>query len=219
MLAALKAPAVAAYMLAAAQGCPAGPAPQLDFDFTVKKAVFVHTLSAEELERLGRKNFGNIAAGHLSGLTETKFNHKAAIHGKEAVRPDGWRCFRPVKAVVKLEYVPVVYISAGYRPGSCRYNETHRHELRHVAIATQTVEEFAPVIMTRLRKVVKELQPQGPGTVQQLRRARDRMNKAVARAYNSAIDEMMGVLAGRQARIDTDSEYRRIAAICADKED
>jgi len=219
MLAALKAPVAAAYILAAAQGCPAGPAPQLDFDFSMKKTAFVHTLSGKELERLRRKNSGTAVAGPLSGLTETKFRHKIAIHGKEARRADGWQCFRPAKVVVTLEYAPVVYISSAYRPGSCRYTETRKHELQHVATATETVEEFAPVMMARLRKAMKELGPQGPGTSRQLRRARDRMNKHISSAYAGVIDEMLGVLAGRQARLDTESEYRRIAGICAGKID
>jgi hypothetical protein len=216
MLAFLKAPAAAAYILAAAQGCPAGPAPELVFDYSVQKTVFNHALSWEELERLRRKNSGT---GPLSGLTETKFNHRVAIHGKETSRPDGWHCFRPAKVVVKLEYAPVVYIASGYRPGSCKYKETRRHELQHVEIATATAEEFAPVMMTRLRKAMKELGPQGPGTPRQLRRARDRMNRVISDAYAGAIGEMLRVLEDRQARIDTDSEYQRIAGICAGKKD
>lgn len=218
MMAALKAPALAAYVLAAAQGCPAGPAPQLAFDFTVKKTAFVHALPAEDIERIRRKNAGKAGAGHLSGLTETKFGHKAAIHGKETIRPDGWRCFRPVKVVVTLDYTPVVYISTAYRAGSCKYAETRRHELQHVAISKETVEEFAPVMMARLRQAMKDMRALGPGTEQQLRRGRDRMNKAIAAAYNKAMDEMMRVLAERQARIDTDSEYRRVAGLCTGKD-
>lgn len=219
MLAALKAPALAAYMLATAQGCPAGPAPQLAFDFNVKKTEFVYRLSSEELARLRRKNSGTSTTGHLSGLTETKFHHRIAIHGKEASRSDGWKCFRPAKVVVALEYAPIVYISSGYRPGSCRYNQTRRHELQHVAIATATVEEFAPVMMTQLRRAMKELGPQGPGTTNQLRRAREGMNKVIGKAYDSAIDDMLRALAKRQAAIDTEAEYRRIAGICTGKED
>lgn len=219
MLALLKAPAVAAYILAAAQGCPATKPPQLDFDFRVAKTEFVHALSPAELERLRRKNSARGPEGKLSGLTETKINHKIAIHGSETDRPDGWHCFTPVKVVVALELVPTVYIASLYRPGSCRYRQTRKHELQHVETATATVEEFAPIILAALRKAVKELRPQGPSTLKQLRRDRTRLSRMTGNAYARVVEDMTRVLEKRQARLDTPEEYRRIGMACAGEED
>ena len=219
MLALLKAPATAAYILTATHACPASPAPQLDFDFRVTKTEFVHRLSWQELERLRRKISSTEVEGRLSGLTETKFNHKIAIHGKEMSRSDGWYCYTPGSVVVTLELSPTVYIASAHRPGGCKYDETRKHELRHVATATQTLEEFAPAVMAALRKAMKEFRPQGAATLKQLRRERNRMSKIIKNAYAGAVEEMTRTLQKRQARIDTPEEYQRIGAACAGLDD
>jgi hypothetical protein len=209
----LQAPAAAAYILAAAHGCSA-PQPQLDFDFNVKKTAYVYTVSAEGLLRLKLKSGPMGHAGKMSGLTENVFTRNLAIHGKETKRPDGWSCFAPTRVVAKMELKPTVYISSAYRAGSCRYRVTRAHELEHVKIATDTLEEYAPVILSRLRKAVAAAGVAGPTTPEQLKRRRQRIVKSINSAYESVTAEMERKVALRQARIDTEDEYRRIAGLC-----
>lgn len=208
----LQAPAAAAYILAAAHGCTA-PQPQLDFDFNVRKTAFVHTVTAEGLARLKRKT-GPAPKGKMSGLTENALQRNLAIHGKETKRTDGWSCFAPSKIIARVELSPTVYISSAYRPGSCRYRVTRQHELQHVKIATEGLEEYAPAIMARLRKAAAAAGPAGPTTSLQLRRARQRLVKSIDAAFAGVMGEMERKIAARQARIDTEDEYRRIAGLC-----
>jgi hypothetical protein len=114
---------------------------------------------------------------------------------------------------VELSMQPVVvYVASELRNNACRHAATREHELRHVAVYREMLEESARKlrgdIATALGTGVRTAA--SPGALQ-------REVETALRSYLTAFMRAQhDVLNARQAEIDTPEEYARVGAACRD---
>lgn len=160
--------------------------------------------STSDLTARGAHRAGTV----VLGLVEAEIHSEASL-GLNGIRQTfGNRyCMRP-KLAVKLAFEPMtLFIASEQREGSCAFRVTMEHELKHIAVYQEYLEDFAARVRTEL----------GQALGNRIVYVRSR---AEADAYVRAVIEktltpyMQGVqdeLRARQARVDSPAEYARLA--------
>lgn len=212
----------AAYMLAAVSVCAPQQPPVVTLDFTNKEPNVQNILSSKELGQFdvstqfshGRDEVfttGGITAGHIGAGFELSF--------KKSMKPEsGLFCLWLEKVAVSVDYAPQVHIASEYVPGSCRYQQTLQHEIRHVHTDLITLREFTPVIQQAVQSTVKTFSVAGPLPSDLVDQSQNEMGNTIKQALSDAVDHMDRIRLIRQQQIDTRQEYMRLSKACAGKE-
>ena len=212
MIAALKAPVIAAYMLAAFGGCKASAPPAFDLQFEVRAPTYFRDSTSTELEQMKGESAGH---GRIGGLTRNET--RSALNITTAEMPqvfDDDYCLWPTDVKVRIELHPTVWVASQYAQGSCRYNVAYVHEMLHVKIARDTLSEFMPGIEALLRAKVATLGMVGPIPESAIESAKNRQMAEIQSALDAAIKRVDMVLEGRQAVIDTPQAYLQASNAC-----
>ena len=118
---------------------------QIDVEIAPVSYVTDFGKSTAELTALGAATTGR----RVLGLTQTNLNWSAAFNSNGITRRiDGRHCLRPA-IKVRLAFEPMtVLISREFAPGSCIFDITMSHEMKHV----QTYERFLPAVQAAVRR-------------------------------------------------------------------
>jgi hypothetical protein len=160
--------------------------------------------STGELTARGAHRAGTV----VLGLVE------AEIHSEASVGVNGFRqtfggryCMRP-KLTVKLAFEPMTLFIASEQPeGSCAFRITMEHELRHIAVYQEYLDDFAARVRDDLGQAL------GDGIVYVGSEAEaDAYVRAVAeKTLNPYMEAVQDEVRARQGRIDSPAEYARLA--------
>jgi hypothetical protein len=162
------------------------------------------TGSADQLTRMGAASAGSLVLGltHTNMKSSVTFGSNGLTH-----RVSGKHCLRPV-IEVKLAFSPMtVYVSRGQPEGSCEFNITMEHEMRHVG-------EFAGFLKDAAIEVETELRNRFGSRIYYFssEAEAERHIQTVTRGYLGPFaDESMKRVVGVQAKIDTPEEYDRLS--------
>jgi hypothetical protein len=169
--------------------------------------------STSELTARGAHRAGTV----VLGLVE------AEIHSEAAVGVNGFRqtfgsryCMRP-KLTLKLAFEPMTLFIAREQPeGSCAFRITMEHELKHIAVYQEYLDEFAARVRNDLGQTL------GDRIVYVSSQAEaDAYVRAVAeKTLNPYLHAVQDEVRARQARIDSPAEYASLVqrqAWCADR--
>jgi hypothetical protein len=212
MITVLKAPAIAAYMLAAFGTCKAPAPPAFDFKFEMMAPKFSRDRTSVQLEQMKGAHSG---AGRIGGLTRNET--QTALNITSAEMPQvfgGDYCLWPTAVQVHIKLHPTVWVASQYAQGSCRYNVAYVHEMLHVKIARDTLTEFMPSIEAFLRAKVAALGTAGPMPESGLEAAKQKQLAEIQTALEGALKRVDMVMEGRQAVIDTPQAYRQASNAC-----
>lgn len=112
----------------------------------VKKPVSIvyhYDRTTQEITRLS----GTVPAGggyRNIGLTVPKVNYRLSVQGSVAPAGGAWYCAVLTKGTVTLSVPNLdVYVTNEYRRGSCLHKAVLTHELKHVAILRDTLDELS----------------------------------------------------------------------------
>jgi hypothetical protein len=212
--------AISGLMLLAFSGaCPPQGIPQVQMQTVNTPAQFSTSLSSAELgnfpvstvvARHSNEIFvtGGITRGQITTSYDMAFNKLLNSATQMA-------CIWPKQVRVTVSYAPIVYIAREYRPGSCRYNTTMEHELRHVNTDVITLNEYLPRIQNAVQGVVNALGVRGPMPDHAATAQQEAMVDAIAGRLKGILAEMDAVRMQRQQQIDTRQEYMRLGKVCA----
>jgi hypothetical protein len=213
MIAALKAPVVAAYMLAGFGSCDAQPPAVFDFKYEMAAPTFHRDLDSAQLQRMKGAHSG---PGQMGGLTRNETHSAVNINSLEQEQLLGGDfCLWPAKVEVRITLRPTVRVASQYPQNSCRYKVAYLHEMMHVKIARDTLMEFMPGLEAFLRAKVASLAVEGPLPEENLNAAKQRQLNVVQDALVGALKRIDMVTETRQAKIDTPQSYLLASRACA----
>jgi hypothetical protein len=180
--------------------------------FAVEREPFDYRVDGEqtiaELTVLG----GYTPATHETyGLTTVRFSHRTDIAVKVVEDGDGARACGSADVRVVLSMQPViVHVARELAATPCMREATLSHELKHVASFRAVLEEATRDLEGDLAEAI--------GT--DLRRASS--GRELQRAVQAQVEAYLKVFVGqwhkdmtaRQSAVDSEEEYRRVAAAC-----
>ena len=173
-------------------------------DAPATQQVHDYTQTASALTARGT----HAAAGRrVEGLTEVNLVSRIAIGGKGVVKPfSGRYCTRP-DVQITLAYKPMtVFIASEQKAGTCTFDLTMSHEMKHVRAYERFIDELAAEVEAGLKAAVTEKVHYFPSAAEGERA----FNALISGNINAAIRDGLAVVQQRQAAIDTPEEYGRL---------
>lgn len=173
---------------------------------------YANNLSRRQLAAIGH---GNTLDSHHAGLTRTK----TAFSVRPVLRffrlSNGRICAQMTEIEASWRATQLqVDIAREYRAGTCPYREIWEHETEHVAIAKTQFAKAEQQLRVRLTDFAARLRPFIiPGTPDQA--ARDIASRMMA-AMQPVLEGYRMESERANAVIDTDANYRKVTARCAD---
>lgn len=106
-----------------------------------------------------------------------------------------------------------VYIANEFPFGSCAYNAIYEHELKHIAVNKTVLEKYADIIRQNL---IDQLPIIGVSEQENMAYAEQTLRKKINDMVLQQLTAMREENAARQAEVDSEDEYARVAASCGD---
>lgn len=218
---ALSAAAAKGYILAGLFSCDVAPPPQIEITFNNKPTIVTHNLSSAELEKF------NLATTSSKGPTEifvrkgvtvgsTSWNIVANFNKLED--PETKQiCLSTNKVIIEYKYEPTVHISADQQNGSCEYQQTWLHELKHVNTDILTIKELIPTLKNDMQRFASTIVTVGPFPIKELDEHKNIIGNKIMDAWNETNKKTTNTRLARQQAIDTRQEYLRISKACIGK--
>lgn len=107
-----------------------------------------------------------------------------------------------------------VYIDKKYKPGSCEYEVTKKHENYHVAVHQQAMMFFKPDIEKKIREIVSKLQPKIVHSEKEAENVLNAQVQQIQNELNAFVKRIDKVIAEKNAIIDTKESYAKTQALC-----
>ncbi|MBI1214489.1 MAG: hypothetical protein GC185_01560 [Alphaproteobacteria bacterium] len=201
------------------QSCPAPDgAPVVTSHFTDNAPKYNINLSSADLghfhidTKVSRAPHETFRTG---GLTESAYSPTYNI--QFLVRSDyttGLSCLYINELDLDVVFSPVVYIASEFRPGSCRYTDTMRHERRHVDTTIITLKEYLPQLAEVARQATAANAVTGPFNSESIKDAQQQVSSNIRAMLAAELDTVDKVHFQRQQAIDTRQEYMRATRAC-----
>jgi hypothetical protein len=160
--------------------------------------------STSELTVRGAHRAGTV----VLGLVEAEIHSEAAV-GLNGIKQTfrSRYCMRP-KLTVKLGFEPMTLFIANEQPeGSCAFRITMEHELKHIAVYQEYLEEFAARVRNDLGQALGDRIVYVSSRAEADAYVRALVEKTLDPYMRAVQDEVRA----RQARVDSPAEYARLA--------
>jgi hypothetical protein len=163
------------------------------------------------IAELTTKSGSSMARHRTFGLTTASFGHETQTELRFVKQRLGGRACATPRVVVRLSMQPVVvYVARELADDRCRHDATREHELKHVEVDRDVLEQAARTLREQLAPAMGTATLQGASGV-----VVEKQYEATLREYLSAfMREQHRRLAERQAEIDSPEEYARVAGAC-----
>lgn len=199
---------------------PATP-PVVHITFVNRPPEVTHTL---DHNALGQFNASTTFAKHThetfltGGITESNIKTDFQIGFRQTInRAAGQACISVEKIDITLSYKPVVHMAREFPAGSCRFNTTWEHELRHVNTDVITLRERGPLLQQAAYKSALQIGAVGPVSLENLALQQKHIVTQVGAAIEAAFQDIDRLRMHRQQLIDTREEYLRLSRACPDR--
>lgn len=162
--------------------------------------------SIDELTARGAHAAGTI----VLGLVETEMRSEARLdlNGIKQSFHDRY-CMRP-SVEVRLAFEPMrLYIAREHAEGSCAFRATMDHELKHIAVYQDYLEEFAIQVQADLaRELGENILYFGSAT-----EADAHIDSVIKQTLTPYLEAVRDEIKARQRRVDSPAEYARLGAM------
>jgi hypothetical protein len=214
---ALKLSASAAYVLASLQ-CPATTAPRVELKFDNVAPRYTADRTSAELGRFHIDttfSHGPTEVFSVGGLTESHIESGFKMGFKMLTDPGTKNgCVWVDSVNIEVRYAPLVRIAKDFRPGTCHYDITTQHELRHVNTDVITLNEYLPKLKDAVKSITQGMGVQGPMSQKEMEDMRKLFIDVVRGEVEKQAAAMERVRFMRQQQIDTRAEYLRLSKSC-----
>jgi len=214
-------PVSTGYILAGLFTCHPGAAPDVTLQFRNEPPVINHTRSSAYLLRM-KKNSSSPPYGGafpiLDGITNGKMQMKYDIEftGTEETRSHQ-ACVAASAAHLVITYKPVIYISSNILNGTCRYDATLDHEMKHVRTDIKTINEYIPDIREAAERALRHAQTARPVASRDVDQLREDISDELSKAVDEQSHALEKTRTTRQRGIDSAAEYTRLSHACPDE--
>lgn len=209
------------YILAGIFSCDPQAPPAVSINFQNNPPQFNNEHSSEFMAQM---KSGSLSPEHggefpiVDGITAGSFQAEHSMDFSSLIRPFMRKACVGVKAInITLAYSAIVYVDKRYPPGSCRYELTKDHEMKHVNTDVVIINEFIPYIQQMVQATAAQWQNMAPIAEDQLETAENNMSKQISGVLDSASDSMQRMRGARQPQIDSHEEYTRVSEACPDE--
>lgn len=208
----------AAYILAATGVCAAPPPPNVQMEFINTPPIERNDMSSKQLGGFHVSTTFSHSRNEIftvGGLTVSDFSPVYLVDFNIPVDSiTGWPCLSVKEVKIKVNYAPTIYVASEFPNGSCLYNNTLQHEVRHVNTDIITFNEFLPVLRQAVQDAANGIGAIGPLKPENVLRERDKMVDTLKAALAAKTDEIEKIRFNRQQVIDTRQEYLRLSGLC-----
>ena len=205
------------YVLVGLFSCPARSAPDITLQFQNDPPRISHTRSSASLTKLKKVSSSPSYEEFpiLEGVTSSQIQLKydVSFTDREELRSHQ-SCVAISSARITITYKPVVYINSNIPKGSCRYKETLKHEMKHVATDIDTINEFLPDIRDAAANALRHTQTTEPIDTDRADDLHDDISEKLSEAVNEENAELQKTRKKRQRQIDSREEYERLSKAC-----
>lgn len=210
--------AAAPFVLIAGLACPAAPAPVITVDFQNMPAHYKSDLSSAELGNFKIDTTFSHGANEIfkvGGLTQSQVKTSYKMKTLAQSNPQTHQSCVWIESInIEVSYSPIVYIASEYKQGSCRYNITAQHELRHVNTDIITLNEHIKDLQAAVAAVASTLKVHEPFATNDIEKVRAYFTQKIEHTVQAQSDAMERRRAQRQQLIDTRQEYLRLSKEC-----
>lgn len=176
-----------------------------------------NTRSRDGLRRMQRQSGRSNAFGSAwtpVGLTLTELKYQMRLKIEAIPVNNSTYCARVTEVNADLGYDTLkVYIARKFKPGSCAYRSISAHEMTHVAVFRQALDQFFHRLQHRLQRAAQGLDSV---TSRSPDRAAAYLRKRLSATIKPLFLEMNRELDRNNAKLDTPERYRREQALCSD---
>ena len=171
--------------------------------------------SRDSLRRMQRQSGRAKAFGPAwtpVGLTLTELKYLLRLKIEAYPISAGTYCARLTEVDAELGYDKLkVYIARKFRPGTCAHRSISAHEMTHVAVFRQALDQFYPRLQRRLQRAAQELDAVRTSSPDN---AAVYLRKRLSATIQPLFLEMNRELDRNNARLDTPERYRHEQALC-----
>jgi hypothetical protein len=166
----------------------------------------------ESIARLTSRTAATAATHRTVGLTVANLNYEAKIELHSVSEGNGGRACGTPDISVQLSLEPMtIYVAREFADNRCVREVTLEHEMRHVGVHREMLEESAVDLKEALPRTI------GTAVLQAPRQSdlEEKLNAQVRDFLKDFMRERQQVLMQRQSEIDTPEEYERLGALCS----
>ena len=119
---------------------------------------------------------------------------------------------------IKADYVsyPEIHIASNFKKGSCAYNAVLEHEQRHIAVLKEFHNEYSQKLKADMESFAAKIGVTGPVAVKDAGEIQDKVSTELYKWIDSFTQQASLILEQRQAKIDTEEEYKKMSSLCKD---
>ena len=211
----------ALYVLAGIFSCDPAPAAQININLQISPPQIDNSKDRRFLKTLQNNSSSprydyNGRFTIVTGITSSNIKAESDLHFYGITNPLLNKTCLQIKEVnIKITYDPVVYITKDYLPGSCDYNLTHEHEMRHVSSYIKTINEFVPYINEVAALNADNLTKTDAIDSQDIESEQRKISQTMSGSLGKAFASMTHAINLQQINIDTPAEYERLSGFCA----
>lgn len=208
------------YILAGLFSCASPAAPSVTVTLQNNPPLINNEQSSAYLNRLRGSSISPTYGGEfpiVDGITSGAFQIEHNIDFTSAIRPLLHTACVSAEAIhITVTYAAVVYVDSRYPPGSCRYELTLAHEMRHVKTDVDTVNDFLPYIKQLAETTAAQWKNSGDVGESEVATAQKSMARKLSAILEQGTDSLQRARNLRQPLVDSHEEYRRVSNACPD---
>lgn len=163
--------------------------------------------------RVGSKNpYGSKAITHTFGIANGQFRIEHQAKFQVVTNPNnGQSCMWYDSVEVNIKMNPTILVAKEYKKGGCHFKEVMAHELQHIAVDKQVVNEYAQTLARALMNEVSKKPLYGPFPTGDKSRIKATMESTLKNIVSNSNGAMMADRDRRQAGVDSKENYDAIS--------
>jgi len=149
----------------------------------------------------------------VNGLTVQNGYFRLTLNIENRTIRRGYKCYYPSKIVIDTGFKDsVVYLASNLKGGTCRFEQTKRHEHTHLALGKAGLEAQVALIRKMLPSIIKK-----NGAVVS-EESKDMIEQQIFKTYDKEINELRQMIADvtakEQQKLDTKENYLKETKLC-----
>jgi len=200
--------------------CPVMPIPKVHVHLAAQKPYYSEKVSSKSLTEQFFNNPDSTMSRHngwaVDGTTTSQISYQFYMHFKTRYDKAGNTCLYFDQATFTIAYYPAVFVAKEALSKKCYADVIRAHEMQHVAIDTQSIQEYLPHIKVDMLLYLRSLGYQGFGPMPQAaaKQKQEELKNQIMKATRPMVEKLRIAVRKRQSAIDTPENYAHEQAKC-----
>lgn len=211
----------AGYILAGLLSCGPQTTPDITVTLQNNTPQINNEQSSEQMVKMKGDSVSPSYGGEfpiVDGITNGVVQIGHDISFSSTVHPFlGSACVAADTVHITVTYSPTIYVDSRYAQGSCRYDLTKEHEMRHVQVDVDTINEFIPYIKQLTEAATEQWKNNGSVREPDIETTQKGMSQEIDAVLKQATENLQNARSMRQPLVDSHEEYKRVSEACRDE--